>query len=126
LDSGSWQLLDSKGEASDQLPHWFERLNADLRYQLTAIGKPAPGLHVSQELRDGRFRIAGGSAAGRVCWQVSGVRNDEWAASHRIRVEEDKPVTERGSYATPGDKEAQSRRSLRTKELEQLQKPADL
>jgi hypothetical protein len=34
--------LDGKGRAVVRLPNWFEALNAEFRYQLTAIGRPAP------------------------------------------------------------------------------------
>ena len=33
--------LDVYGEAEVQLPAWFEALNTDFRYQLTAIGASA-------------------------------------------------------------------------------------
>ena len=34
--------LDANGEASVELPEWFEALNRDFRYQLTCIGGFAP------------------------------------------------------------------------------------
>ncbi len=36
-------ILDSAGEAKVSLPGWFEAVNADFRYQLTAIGAGGPG-----------------------------------------------------------------------------------
>jgi len=36
-----------------------------------------------------------------VSWQVTGIRKDTWANANRIRVEEDKPVRERGYYIYP-------------------------
>ena len=33
---------DGTGEAIVQLPDWFQALNKDFRYQLTAIGAPGP------------------------------------------------------------------------------------
>jgi len=41
--------LDSKGEATVTLPDWFEALNRDFRYQLTAMGSSAPDLYVKSE-----------------------------------------------------------------------------
>ncbi len=35
-------LLDINGESVVELPDWFEALNMDYRYQLTAIGAPGP------------------------------------------------------------------------------------
>jgi hypothetical protein len=37
----------------------------------------------------------------KVSWQVTGIRKDPWANTHRIQVEEDKPVKERGYYLHP-------------------------
>jgi hypothetical protein len=93
--------LDSKGEACINLPDWFEALNRDFRYQLTAIGAPAPELHIAQEVNENRFNIAGGRPGGKVSWQVTGIRQDPYAEKHRIRVEEEKPVAERGYYLHP-------------------------
>jgi hypothetical protein len=81
-------LLDERGEAVVELPSYFDALNGDVRYQLTAIGRPAPGLYVADRVKDNRFRIAGGAAGGEVSWQVTGVRHDEFANTHRIVVED--------------------------------------
>ncbi len=94
-------VLDGGGEAAVQLPEWFEALNGDFRYQLTAIGGPAPGLYIAQEIQDQSFRIAGGKPGGKVSWQVTGTRQDAFARAHRIRVEEEKPATEQGYYLHP-------------------------
>ena len=93
--------LDASGEAEVILPDYFEALNRDFRYQLTAIGGPAPWLHIASEIADNRFRIAGGPAHGRVSWQVTGVRQDPWAEVNRIQVEEDKAPENRGRYIHP-------------------------
>jgi len=39
--------LDSKGEAWITMPEWFEALNMEFRYQLTAMGRPAPNLYIA-------------------------------------------------------------------------------
>jgi hypothetical protein len=93
--------LDANGEAWVALPDWFEALNRDFRYQLTALGAPAPNLHVAAKVSSNRFRIAGGPSAGEVSWQITGIRRDAWANTHRIPVEEEKPASERGSYLHP-------------------------
>ncbi len=93
--------LDSKGQASVSLPDWFESLNGDYRYLLTAIGAPQPELYIAEEIHGNRFKIAGGKPAAKVSWQVTGIRHDAYANAHRIRVEEDKSATERGSYMHP-------------------------
>ncbi len=37
----------------------------------------------------------------KVCWLVTGIRQDAWANAHRMRVEEDKPTEEQGHYLHP-------------------------
>jgi hypothetical protein len=93
--------LDASGEATVEMPSWFEALNGEYRYQLTAIGGPAPALHIAEELANGRFKIAGGTPGGRVSWHVTGIRKDAWAQAHAAPVEVDKPDDERGSYLAP-------------------------
>jgi len=93
-------VLDSKGRAKVQMPTWFEALNMEFRYQLTCIGGFAP-VYVSQEIENNSFSIAGGSPGLKVSWQVTGTRNDAFAAKFRLPVEYDKPVGERGQYLHP-------------------------
>jgi hypothetical protein len=102
-------VLDDKGEAEIELPDWFGALNKEFRYQLTAIGAPAPNLYIAEEISDGvtnysnnsRFKVAGGISGMKVSWQVTGIRKDPYANAHRIPVEEDKPAKERGYYTYP-------------------------
>jgi hypothetical protein len=93
--------LEADGTASVDLPEWFEALNGDFRYQLTAVGGPAPNLHVAEEISENRFKIAGGEGGMRVCWQVTGSRKDPWAAANPLEVEQEKPQEERGRYLQP-------------------------
>lgn len=108
--------LDQNGEAVVELPDWFSALNKDFRYQLTAIGAPAPNLYIAQDISDvltnnssdssknnnsSHFKIAGGTSAMKVSWQVTGIRKDPWANANRIQVEEDKPAKEQGYYTYP-------------------------
>ncbi|HET7283934.1 MAG TPA: hypothetical protein VFI70_04545 [Nitrososphaeraceae archaeon] len=122
-------VLDDKGEAEIKLPDWFGILNKDFRYQLTAIGAPGPNLYIAEEILDtittttkhdgshhdndgyddsgdndnnrSRFKITGGTSTMKVSWQVTGTRKDPWANAHRVQVEENKPVKERGHYIHP-------------------------
>lgn len=96
--------LDRKGEAVVELPKYFEALNKDFRYQLTAIGAAAPGLFIKEEINNNRFKIAGGNPGQKVSWQVTGIRHDAYAIKHPIVVEEEKGKGsgfERGSYLSP-------------------------
>jgi hypothetical protein len=93
--------LDASGSAIVTLPDWFESLNADFRYQLTAIGAPAPNLHISRGIENRQFAIAGGPPFGEVSWMVTGIRIDPWANANRIPVEELKEPHHRGLYIHP-------------------------
>jgi len=94
-------VLDRDGAAAVDLPRWFEPLNRDFRYQLTAIGAPGPGLYIAEEISGGVFRIAGGEPGMKVSWQVTGVRHDPWAEANRLEVEPLKGESERGKYLHP-------------------------
>jgi hypothetical protein len=110
-------ILDKKGEAEVDLPDWFSALNKDYRYQLTAIGAPGPNLYIAKEISEpntynidtaginnnnhSSFKIAGGTSGMKVSWQVTGIRKDPWANTHRVQVEEDKPANEQGYYMHP-------------------------
>ena len=94
-------VLDSSGQAVVSLPNWFEAVNTDFRYQLTAIGAAAPNLHIAKEIGNHQFQIAGGAPGLKVSWQVTGVRHDGYAKVHPLVVEVDKPARERGSYLHP-------------------------
>jgi len=93
--------LGLDGRATVELPEWFEALNRDYRYQLTAIGKAAPDLHISEEVAGGRFSIAGGKAGQKVSWQVTGIRQDAWAKANRIPTEVEKSPEDQGRYLHP-------------------------
>lgn len=91
-------VLNARGQATVQLPKWFDSLNRDFRYQLTPIGGPAPNLHVADEIQDNRFKIAGGEPGMKVSWQVTGSRKDKWAKANQVPVEERKKGEMRGRY----------------------------
>jgi hypothetical protein len=93
--------LDEDGTASVDLPEWFDALNGDFRYQLTAVGGAAPNLHIAEEIYENRFRVGGGEGGMKVCWQVTGSRNDPWAEANPFEVEQEKPQEDRGRYLQP-------------------------
>jgi hypothetical protein len=93
--------LDADGAAWVDLPAWFEALNGDFRYQLTAVGAPAPNLHIAEEVSENRFKIVGGEEGMKVCWQVTGSRKDPSAAAQPFAVEQEKREEERGRYLEP-------------------------
>jgi hypothetical protein len=90
--------LDDRGEAVITLPDWFEALNRDFRYQLTAIGAPAPTLYIAEEITKNQFKIAGGQPQMKVSWLVTGIRQDAFVKAHPMQVEVEKPEDEKGFY----------------------------
>ncbi|MGW6915282.1 hypothetical protein ACWGB8_15910 [Kitasatospora sp. NPDC054939] len=93
--------LDGAGAATVTLPAWFAALNGRLCYQLTALDREAPGLHVVRHEGGGSFEIRGGVPGAEVCWQVTGVRRDPWAEANPLVEEEEKAPEECGYYLTP-------------------------
>jgi hypothetical protein len=87
---------DDNGEAVVELPDYIEALNRDFRYQLTVVGQFAQAV-VLHEVRDGRFTVATDHPNVKVCWQVTGVRRDQWADEHRIEVEKTRPTSKHGA-----------------------------
>jgi hypothetical protein len=77
-------ILDNNGKATVQLPEWFEALNTDFRYQMTAIGKPCPNLYISKKISNNGFEIAGGEPNAEISWQVTGIRKDSYALKNPI------------------------------------------
>lgn len=94
-------VLDGGGGAWVGLPEWFEALNGDFRYQLTAIGEPGPNLYIAEKISGNRFKIAGGTAGMEVSWMVTGIRRDPVAEELRAPVEEDKAPEHLGKYLHP-------------------------
>ncbi len=92
--------LDGRGAAWVQLPDYFEALNRDFHYQLTAIGAPAL-VYVAGEIENNRFQIAGGQPGMKVSWTVTGARNDAFVRAYGKAVEETKTAEEAGKYLHP-------------------------
>ena len=91
---------DASGEAAVQLPEWFETLNRDFRYQLTVIGQFAQAI-VAGKVASHRFVIKTDKPNVEVSWQVTGIRQDAFANTHRIPVETEKASADRGHYLYP-------------------------
>jgi hypothetical protein len=91
---------DGSRLATVQLPEWFEALNTDFRYQLTAIGQFAQAI-VASEINDNQFSIRTDKPNVKVSWQVTGVRHDAFANANQIPVEVEKAAADRGHYLYP-------------------------
>jgi len=79
--------LDEKGKAIVTLPDWFDALNENFRYQLTAVGAPGPNLYIANEVKNNQFEIAGGMPGMKVSWQIVGTRKDKYATENPLQVE---------------------------------------
>lgn len=93
-------VLGPQGEATVQLPEWFESLNTDYRYQLTPIGDWAR-LYIGEKINNNQFTIAGGRNGLEVSWQITALRNDPYAQSNPVEVEQMKSPDEQGTYINP-------------------------
>ncbi len=82
--------LNGQGEATIELPSYFEALNGEYRYQFFPLFKAMPNLFVKQEVVKNTFVIAGGTPFGQVSWQISGVRHDPYIIANPIVVEVEK------------------------------------
>ncbi len=91
---------DSEGFATVQLPAYFEALNKDYRYQLTAVGTFAQAI-VAEKINNNRFVIQTNQPHVEVCWQVAGVRNDAYAKANPVTVEAEKAAVDQGTYLHP-------------------------
>jgi hypothetical protein len=126
---------DQNGRATVSLPDYFEALNMDFRYQLTAIGEFTQVI-VKEKISENQFVIATDKPNIEVSWQVTGVRNDAYAQKNRVVPEQDKPSSEKGKYLnadafglpreeslhTAKNKEPQKIYSLPTDENQEIKK----
>ncbi|HZS44870.1 MAG TPA: hypothetical protein VFC63_07180, partial [Blastocatellia bacterium] len=58
-------------------------------------------VYIASEIKNNKFKIAGGRPGLKISWQITGIRHDAYANAHRIPVEEDKPADEQGTYLHP-------------------------
>jgi len=94
-------VLDNNGEAWVKLPNYFDQINKDPSYTLTAVGASMPGLYVAKEVSDNRFKVSGGVAGKKVSWRVTATRNDRFVRTYGAPVEQLKPRQFRGTYLQP-------------------------
>ncbi len=93
-------MTGANGQATVELPSYFQALNDDFRYQLTVIGKPALAT-IETEIENNIFTIRTDQPNVKVSWQVTGTRHDPAILANRLPVEEEKPAAERGFAEYP-------------------------
>lgn len=96
-------ILDSEGHAMVQLPEYFNAINTNFTYQLTAVGAPMPDLYIADEVANNAFTIAGGTPGKKVHWVVFAERNDPYMQHHpeKRAVILVKKNEEKGMYYKP-------------------------
>ena len=97
-------ITDADGKAIVELPAYFEALNKDFRYQLTAIRQFAQAI-VLEEISNNKFIIKTDRPNVKISWQVTGIRKDAFAEKHRIVPEVEKDKNEKGKYLYPDNYE---------------------
>jgi hypothetical protein len=94
-------VTDKYGKANIQLPDYFEAINKDFRYQLTVVGTFAQAI-ISKEIIGNKFEIATNQPNVKVCWQVTGIRNDGYMKFvNTLQTEEMKSADYKGKYIEP-------------------------
>lgn len=95
--------LDANGEATVELPDYFEEININFSYHLTPVGAPAPNLYISEEVSGNSFKIAGGNAGMKVSWTVQAERNDMYLQTfpENREMELEKKDIYKGKYYDP-------------------------
>ena len=95
--------LDASGEATVNLPDYFNAINTDYSYQLTAIGAAMPGLFIKEKISNNTFAIAGGVAGKEVSWTVYAERNDAYMRANPEAANDQPLKTGRfeGKYMNP-------------------------
>jgi hypothetical protein len=93
-------VTDGSGSAVVTLPDYFEGLTIDYRSQLTVLGQFAQVI-IENKIQNNHFTIRTDKPNVEVSWQVTGVRNDEYAKQHPFVVEEEKEEFAKGKYLMP-------------------------
>jgi hypothetical protein len=98
-------VTDERGYATITLPAYFEALNKDFRYQLTAIEDSDSNqwvwAKVVQKIANNEFTIRTSIPNAEVSWQVTGVRKDAFANANRVVPEVEKEPEYKGLYQHP-------------------------
>lgn len=86
--------LNSNGEIKIELPDYFEAINIEFSYQLTAIGTPQQP-YILEEITNNKFTIAG-KPNSKVSWMVLAKRNDPYVKQNPRSVTN---IVEKGKRA---------------------------
>ena len=70
--------FNTDGKAVVTLPDYYDLININPSYQLTAVGASMPNLFIEREIENGEFIIGGGIPNKKVSWVVTSERNDPY------------------------------------------------
>jgi hypothetical protein len=95
-------VLDANGEATVILPSYFDAININCSYHLTAIGSPS-NPYIKEEIQGNQFKVAGGNPGQKISWQVFAERNDAYLQQNpeKRAVEMEKKTHDKGLYLQP-------------------------
>jgi hypothetical protein len=95
-------ILNANGEAVVTMPTYFEAINKNFSYNLTAIGSQSD-VFIKEEITNNQFTIAGGAPNQKISWQVYAERNDLYLQQNpqKREVEVGKDANDRGNYLMP-------------------------
>ncbi|MCJ8289810.1 MAG: hypothetical protein HRT58_09120 [Crocinitomicaceae bacterium] len=93
--------LDGSGQATVELPDYFELININFSYQLTAIGTPQQP-YVLTEIQGNTFEVAGAPNS-KVSWVVYADRNDAYLQQNPEKAQDVvlKTGERQGKYLNP-------------------------
>jgi hypothetical protein len=93
--------LDANGQALIELPTYFDDININPSYQLTAVGTPQQP-YVLQEIQGNQFVVAGAPNT-KVSWTVYADRNDQYMQQNPEKAIEvvSKTGERQGKYLNP-------------------------
>ena len=93
--------LDANGQAIIELPDYFEAININPSYQLTAIGTPHQP-YIMQEIQGNQFVVAG-TPNTKVSWTVYADRNDPYMQQNPEKANDvvNKTGERQGKYLNP-------------------------
>lgn len=96
--------FDSNGKAIIQLPTYFNAINKEFSYQLTAVGAAMPNLYIAEKINNNNYFIISGGLAGKeVSWSIYAQRNDKYVQEHPEKIidEIEKKDYQKGKYFDP-------------------------
>ncbi|MDO6598316.1 hypothetical protein Q4512_15435 [Oceanihabitans sp. 2_MG-2023] len=96
-------VFDATGKAIVSLPDYYDSVNKNPSYQLTAIGAAMPNLFIETEITNRQFVVAGGVPNKKVSWEVTAERNDPYLQQNPNKRETVilKEGERSGKYLTP-------------------------